>query len=208
MSKCEGVKNGFTDLKLCMYDTLTHFYEFPKNALDRGWHVSRIIVGHIEFKLQRYFHYFVACLIQEWNQHTTKRQYLLLLLNVEFKLQQYFATCLIREWRSNKNMALLRYTRSIGHASIVMLLVHMHFITKVVAAYRASSLIKSWWANNISHAACSSVYAPYNPRMAYSRSTLHEILDFQKLHMIINCRMRDIVRPWHQAMLDAPYGDF
>ena len=152
--------------------------------------------------------YFVACLIREWSQRTTRRQYLLLLLNVEFKLRQYFAACLIREWRSNKNMALLRYTRSIRHAPIRRLLMHMHSITKMIAAYRASSLIKSWRANNIWHAACSSVYAPYNPRMAYIRSTLREILDFQKLHGIINCRMRNIVRSWHQAMLDATYGDF
>ena len=101
----------------------------------------RLFLHNTKVKLWRYS---MACLIHEWNQRTTRRQYLLLLLNVEFKLQQYFATCLIREWRSNKNTALLRYTRSIGHASIVMLLVHMHFITKVVAAYRASSLIKSW----------------------------------------------------------------
>ena len=44
--------------------------------------------------------------------------------------------------------------------------------------------------------------------MAYIRSTLHEILDFQKLHKTINCRMRNIVRSWHQAMLDATYDDF
>ena len=58
---------------------------------------------------------------------------MLLLLNVEFKLRQYFAAYLIREWRSNENMALLRYTMSIRHAAL-----------RKVLDFQMHNMIHSW----------------------------------------------------------------
>ena len=100
---------------------LTTMLELWHRTQRRNLIKLRLFLHSTKVKLCRYF---VACLIREWNHRTRRRQYLLLLLNVEFKLQQYFAACSIREWMSNKNMALLRYTRFIGHASIRRLLMH------------------------------------------------------------------------------------
>jgi len=46
----------------------------------------RLFLHNTKVKLWRYF---VACLIQEWSYRTTRRQYLLLLLNVEFRIHRW-----------------------------------------------------------------------------------------------------------------------
>ena len=148
----------------------------------------RLFLQNTRVKLWRYF---VACLVHRWNQRVVLCE-----LNVgyiEFKLQRYYAACWIQGRRSSKNLALLLYTRSIGHASTRRLMVHLHSVTKMLTAYRASSLIHAWRANNIGHATCSSVCSPYTPRMACIRWTLRKTLDFH---------VKNLLCLWQDATLD------
>ena len=156
---------------------------------------------------------------------------------IEFKLQRYFVACLIQGWRAINDLALTHYTRSLGHTSTRRLRMHMRTIAQMIAAYRAIGLIQSW--RQTMRCAVYSTMTSYTPRMAYIRSTLHKILGFRMLnlvlswqtatldnllghflehtaesymrstlHKILDFHMLKLVQSWHQAMLDATYGDF
>ena len=117
---------------------------------------------------------------------------------VEFKLWRYFAAGLTREWRTINDLALMNYTRSLGHASTCRMWMHVRSITKMITAYHAGDLIRSW-NQAMLRAACSTICTSYTPRMAYNRSTLQKIRDFH---------IHNLIQSWHQAMLDATYGDY
>ena len=186
-------------IKLRSFDVASRIVAWRRRAgILANMDLFRLLVGYIEFKLQRYF---VACLIQEWNQRTTRRRYSRLLKSfvgyVEFKLQRYFVACLIQGWRAINDLALTHYTRSLGHTSTRRLRMHMRTIAQMIAAYRAIGLIQSW--RQTMRCAVYSTMTSYTPRMAYIRSTLHKILGFRMLNLVLS---------WQTATLDNLLGHF